>query len=466
MTVTLTYDSTLARVRIAATGLAAADVASVERSTDGVRWTTVRGASAVPVAAGVLGRTVDDYEFPSDVLTTYRVRGIESGAITFVAAGTAGAGNNASVTPGLPAGLIEGDLLVAFATIRNSGTGTVNTPAGWTTAKDNGNTRMMTRRYVAGDVAPTITFTGGVANADTLSRIAAFRRADASPAASTAQLNGSAQNIAYGALTPTADGYAIIAAAWRQDDWTSVATLAGWTEISEQTSTTGDDASQAWDYLIQTTATAIPSGSFVVTGGLAAISRSMVVAFPHAEYLNSQTATITPALDGIWLKSIAKPFLNRRVTVTDWSAPTRPARGGVFEVVGRSAPTAVNDVRGSKRFVLTVMTTDRADEDNLDIVLSPNDIMLIHTAATCAVPGGYVTIGDSTDARNVRPSARRFWDLPCTVTNPPGQDVVGAISTCQTVLNTYATCADVLVAHATCADLLTLVGSPSDVLVD
>jgi hypothetical protein len=466
MTVTLTYDSTLARVRVTATGLAAADVASVERSTDGVRWTTVRGASAVPVSAGALGRTVDDYEFSSDVLTTYRVRGIETGAITFVAAGTAASGSNTSVTPGLPAGILAGDLLVAVASIRNSGTGTVNTPTGWTMVKDSGNLRMMVRRYVAGDVAPTITFAGGVANADTFGRIAAFRRASEVPAASTAQLNGSAQNIAYGALTPTAAGYAIVAAAWKQDDWTSVAALAGWTEISEQTSTTGDDASQAWDYQIQTTATAIPSGSFVVTGGAAAISRSMVVAFPHADYLNSQTNTITPALDGIWLKSIARPFLNRRVTVTDWTAPTRPARGGVFEVVGRSAPTAVNDVRGSKRFTLTVMTTDAADEENLDLCLSPNDIMLVHTSAACPVPGGYVTIGDTTDARNTRTSARRFWDLPCTIANPPGPDVVGATSTWQTVLSTYATWADVLAAHATWADLMTLVGSPSDVVVD
>lgn len=465
MTVTLTYDAVLSRVRIAATALAGANVASVERSTDSVRWTTVRGASAVTVSAGALARTVDDYEFSPNVPVTYRVRGIETGAITFVAAGSAAVGNNASVTPGLPAGIVVGDLLVAVASIRNSGTGTVNTPAGWTMVKDSGNLRMMVRRYVSGDTAPVITFTGGVANADTFGRIAAFRQAYEVPNTSVAALNGSAQNVAYPTITPTVAGTVLINAIWKQDDWTSVAALAGWVEISEAFSTTGDDAATAWDYQIQTTATAIPAGSFVVTGGAAAISRAMVVAFPHAPYLNSQTASITPNPTTVWLKSIARPYLNRTLNVTDWSAPVRPARAGVFDVVNAQAPTVVSDVRGSKRFTLTVRAADQVDEQSLDALLTPGDILLVQVPAGSRVPGGYVTIGDVTTDRHVRTAVARYFDLPCIVAQPPGADVVGATSTCQTVLNLYATCRDLLTAKAKCSDVLDLVGDPSDEVV-
>jgi hypothetical protein len=176
--------------------------------------------------------------------------------------------------------------------------------------------------------------------------------------------------------------------------------------------------------------------------------------------------SITPALDAVWLKSIALPFLNRRIVVTDWSAITRPTRTGVFDVIGRSVPIAVSDVRGSRRFSLTVMTTGLQDESNLDGVLAAGDVMFIHVPADCPVPGGYVAIGDTSDDRHAPTSTERFWELPCTVIAPPGPDIVGAPSTWQTVINTYATWRDVVAAKATWRDLLELIGSPSDVVVD
>jgi hypothetical protein len=129
MAVTVTYDSVLSRVRISATGIpAAADVAKFERSIDQVRWTTVRGGTAVPVVSGAAA--LDDFEFAADVANYYRVSGIDTSPITFVAAGATSVGNNVALTPALPAGLVAGDLLLCQASIRNSGTGTPNTPAG------------------------------------------------------------------------------------------------------------------------------------------------------------------------------------------------------------------------------------------------------------------------------------------------------------------------------------------------
>jgi hypothetical protein len=209
-------------------------------------------------------------------------------AITYVAAGAAATGNNASVAPALPAGWAAGDLLLVLASIRNSGTGTVTTPTGWTALASSGNVSLLGRIAQVGDTAPTIAYAGGVAGADTIAQCTAWRGTLQTATASllhgdaATQLNASAANIAYPALGVTLDGCLIIRAGWKQDDWTSVATIAGMTEIAETATTTGDDAGQVWDYTIQTTATATTSGSFTVTGGVSAISRGLVVAIRPA----------------------------------------------------------------------------------------------------------------------------------------------------------------------------------------
>jgi hypothetical protein len=57
--------------------------AIVDRTTDGVTYTTVRGASDVGLTTGCeLERIVDDYEFPVDELITYRIRTVnEDGTV-------------------------------------------------------------------------------------------------------------------------------------------------------------------------------------------------------------------------------------------------------------------------------------------------------------------------------------------------------------------------------------------------
>ncbi|MFD6640508.1 hypothetical protein ACFWDN_32390, partial [Micromonospora chalcea] len=163
------------------------------------------------------------------------------------------------------------------------------------------------------------------------------------------------------------------------------------------------------------------------------------------------------------------PFLNRQVEVRDFSDVARPSRGGVFDVVGRSFPVAVTDVRGSRRWTLQVSTYSPQEADDLDLMLAGGDILLVHVPASgrlSSVPGGYVTVGDTREVTPPTSDLRmRVFDLPCTEVAAPGPDVVGAAVTCQTVLNTYGTCAQVVSAHPTVLDLLELVGDPTDVLV-
>lgn len=203
----------------------------------------------------------------------------------YVAAGVAATGNNAGVAPALPAGVVAGDLLLAVASIRNSGTGTVAGATDWLQVAASGNLAVLGRWYASGVTAPSITFTGGVANADTIARVVAYR--GISPDALTAsvsavQLNGSAQNIAFPALDVPGAAYALLMALWKQDDQTSLTTPAGWTAIGLTSTTTGDDASQALFYQIQTTETDISSGSSTVTGGASAISRALLLALKPA----------------------------------------------------------------------------------------------------------------------------------------------------------------------------------------
>ncbi|WP_433793935.1 hypothetical protein [Actinoplanes sp. CA-252034] len=79
MSAALTYDGALARVRLSAPVPAAAAYATVDRTTNGVQWTVVRGAGRLTPAGATV--TVDDYEFPPGQATTYRVRAYNSGGV-------------------------------------------------------------------------------------------------------------------------------------------------------------------------------------------------------------------------------------------------------------------------------------------------------------------------------------------------------------------------------------------------
>lgn len=217
--------------------------------------------------------------------------------ITFVGAGTTATAVNASVTPVTHASTAVGDLVLVHASIRNSGTGTVNLPAGWSNLLNFGNERLIGRIWQASDVIPAITFTGGVANADTIGQTATFRGVSAEVlttiASSITQLNGSAANVATPALTVPLDRHLILAAIWKQDDITTISAFGNALGLSSVTA--GDDAAQAWWYLIQTTAANIGSGTLTVTGGAAAISRAMILALkPAASFTATEQAVYPP----------------------------------------------------------------------------------------------------------------------------------------------------------------------------
>lgn len=206
--------------------------------------------------------------------------------ITYVGIGSTVTGNNTSLNPAAVPGIAVGDLQLIVASIRNSGAGVVDTPAGWVKVIDASNLAVLGRFYQAGDSPPTVTFTGGVANADTQAAMIAFRGVapDALTASPQATLltTPAQQDLFYPALNVPGASHAVLIVGWKQDDATSIAAVAGFTGTVNSFATAGDDASLRAIYQIQTTAANIVPGFMVVTGGVAAISRAATFALHPA----------------------------------------------------------------------------------------------------------------------------------------------------------------------------------------
>lgn len=72
MSLNAVLDPVLSRVRLSATALDDGATALFERSSNAIRWTTVRGGSAVTITPGDAA-ALDDYEFAPGVVNHYRV---------------------------------------------------------------------------------------------------------------------------------------------------------------------------------------------------------------------------------------------------------------------------------------------------------------------------------------------------------------------------------------------------------
>lgn len=277
--------------------LAAAFVAGTDTS---MQVATTRGPLWTP----------DDTQDPFDIGVSgarLTVTDVAAPSAPAFAVGAAAHANNANVTPTIPSHQ-AGDLLLTLAAIRNSGAGVPNTPAGWTrwaVFPTTANVQVFAKLAASGaETNPTISFTGGVANADTSAQVARFRGnyhdLTRLLVGATHQVNDTVQDVGHPPLRVREDHCLIVYIGWKQDDWTSVATLAGATEIGEPDTTTGDDQGIVWDYLAQTTATDVAAGSFVVTGGAAALSRGAILAIRQ----DKQTFTVTQAAVNGVAKSI------------------------------------------------------------------------------------------------------------------------------------------------------------------
>lgn len=227
--------------------------------------------------------------------------------ITDKTVGAASTGNNASVTPGAPSGLAEGDFVLIAAAIRNNGAGTVNTPTGWTAIVTLDNLKLLGRFWESGDTMPLITFSGGVANADTYARAIKWRgvaKDMLTEASGSTASNTSQQNINYPSYTPAGDNHAVVLFVWKQDDATSLSTPATFTADGLTNMTTGDDMLAALFSVTQTTAATVSSGSITVTGGTSQIGRAIALGIRPAPSISVTNFDLFPPRNAVAVEGL------------------------------------------------------------------------------------------------------------------------------------------------------------------
>lgn len=229
----------------------------------------------------------------------------------YIATGAAAYADNASVAPALPAGITPdvGQLLLIFAGAHGTGTADPVCPAGWTeiAVPTSGEVKLFGRYYVTGDTAPTVALLGGSAGVTLGAQMAAFSGLSMtldknlhfdypeSVFGARGSQNSSAQDMVYLSYRPRRASSAVLLLGKKNDDWTGVATPAGWTEVGDSSSTLGNDMGMAWYFDVDAGAVLpVAAGSLVVTGGAAATSQTAVIGLRPL-----QTLTVTRDIAGV-----------------------------------------------------------------------------------------------------------------------------------------------------------------------
>lgn len=236
--------------------------------------------------------TEDAGQFPFDIFVggeRMTVTDIDTTTPAFVAVGTAAAADNASVVPGLPGGATgTGHALLVLAGVRDlSAVPTISDPA-YLLLLDAVSVKVWGKIHDGSEVAPTIGISGGSAGMTVQAQMCSFSGLPLTVRGSAVQGQGPSQDMPYPALYAVMSRSMLLYVGWKMDDWTSVAAVTGATEIGEPSSTLGSDQGIVWDYRAYTGPVASPAGSFVVTGGTSAISRTGVLVLG-----NWQTFTVT-----------------------------------------------------------------------------------------------------------------------------------------------------------------------------
>ena len=432
MSLTLDYDQDNARVEIVVDGLqtAGAVLFTIERSTDQVNWTRVRGAinQAVTDDDPIL---FFDYEYAPGPGVTNFYRVIGQDGPEFVGVGTHDYHATGSVTPGLPAGVQEGDLLIIWAIAQGASFHIINTPSGWQRLSPLGRpTASEVYAFVkiaeSGEVAPTLT--GNVSSK--LAQMAAFRNvADEVLDLQNMGANdqpGPAGELHFPGVSVPEDFVTVVVLGARGGDWTSVAASTGFTLIDDPSETSGNDLSLAWQYQIQSAAQPIPTDFMAVTGGTSTFGNAgNTVTFPYSPGPSSSTVlfsdSVATPLEVAWLKNPLRPPRNMVVKLGRPTQLRRAARSGLFDIKGRADPIEVTEIRRSIAWVQPFVADSFGESDGLLDLFEPGETLLLHVPGRddspgCPpsqdLPGGYIHVGDVVEERSPDKSLPRAFTAP------------------------------------------------------
>ena len=195
---------------------------------------------------------------------------VESAAVSHVGAGVAYAGlGAASIAVQLPAGAIDGDLLLISITVR--GAVTIDTPAGWTLVGTDGVSflkySVFSKVKDAGDTGPVAITTSAISSQSTIAQCHAFRNASGVNAGVSSAVSGSTTVIGPVSGLSIAAGSVVVVVGASANDWAAITTLSGdgltWSQV-ETVTTAGGDAGQVVAWAEAPSATTVTSKSWTI----------------------------------------------------------------------------------------------------------------------------------------------------------------------------------------------------------
>lgn len=140
----------------------------------------------------------------------------------------------------------------------------------------------------------------------------------------------------------------------------------------------------------------------------------------------TMTSGVSWSSSSTWIKHPSDTTKNQTVRIAAQPSLTRPARQGVFPVLGRANPVVVSDTRQGVVGTLVVATLTNAQAESLLELLGSTDVLLVQTPAAIGFGSRFVAVGDIVEARTNRtvlyPS--RYWELPFVEVDAPADDGV------------------------------------------
>lgn len=171
------------------------------------------------------------------------------------------------------------------------------------------------------------------------------------------------------------------------------------------------------------------------------------------------SSAVTIVTDGMtyWLKNIASAPLSRQVQVTSMSPVKRKARVlGAYDVLGRTNPVMVQDVRGGREGAFGLVTDDLDQASGLRNLLASGFVLFLQCPATVGFPDMYFVAGDVDEDFPAAMGPDRLWDIPFTEVDSPSDDLVATSLNSWTLVTQFGTWLNLKNKRATWLDVLNI----------
>jgi hypothetical protein len=158
----------------------------------------------------------------------------------------------------------------------------------------------------------------------------------------------------------------------------------------------------------------------------------------------SKTVLVDDIADHVWVKFIAAPYLNKRVSLHAWSDVTREENNAVFKVRNRKDPVAVTDVHSGRSMEIQVAVQTIAARDALENALGAGSPIFLQVPDSLSCPTMYAKVGSFSwrSLSRFPGRERHLFTIPLTEVAPPPPSIVGQGRTWATVRAQYASWAD------------------------